>query len=326
VLVAFAGAASRILPAVVRIQSAVVQIRVGSSGAAATRQLLARIADDEVVTPVTLAVSPIRSVEPSTACELHDVSFEYTPGVPALRNVSLVVPSGHLVAITGPSGAGKSTLVDVLLGLLRPSEGFVNVLGALPSLARFEAGQVAYVPQESALVVGTIRDNLALGRLISDDQVLNALAAVGLRDLISSGSGGLDATLTERGANLSGGQRQRLGLARALLGKPELLVLDEATSALDADSEQLISNTLESLRGTVTIIVVAHRLHTVESADTIVYLEGGELVELGTFDELSTRMPGFAKYAALQSVGGSAAPGRLSGPTRAERDERQGGP
>ena len=325
VLVAFAGAASRILPAVVRIQSAVVQIRVGSSGAAATRQLLARIADDEVMAPAALVISGFSAVEPSAACELHNVSFEYAPGVPALRNVSLDVPSGHLVAITGPSGAGKSTLVDVLLGFLRPSEGFVSVLGAAPSLVRFEAGEVAYVPQESALVVGTIRDNLALGRPISDDQVLKALDVVGLSDLIYDG-GGLDATLTERGANLSGGQRQRLGLARALLGKPQLLVLDEATSALDADSEQLISNALESLRGTVTIIVVAHRLHTVESADTIVYLEGGELVELGTFAELSGRMPGFAQYAALQSVGGSAAPGRLSDPTRAGRDERQVSP
>jgi ABC-type multidrug transport system fused ATPase/permease subunit len=179
----------------------------------------------------------------------------------------------------------------------------VGVGGVTPERAVTRwPGAIAYVPQDIVLVEGTIRENVALGlppSALHDDQILDALgrAHFNLADLAQSE--GLDTRIGEGGERLSGGQRQRLGLARAFLTRPKLIVLDEATSSLDAETEFLIGEALRELHGLVTVIVIAHRLSTVKDSDQVAYLEAGELKALGTFEEVKASQANFARQAHL---------------------------
>ncbi len=224
---------------------------------------------------------------------------------PALREVSAQVPAARTTALVGPSGAGKSTLADVLLGLLGAQTGRVTVDGVALTADRLPVwrSEVAYVPQEVVLLPGTLRENLTwLGGPADEaacwvalDQV-GAAFARGLPD-------GLDTELGDRGLRLSGGERQRVALARALLRRPRLLVLDEATSALDVDSERAVHELLVSLHGQLTVLVIAHRLATVRSADHVVVIDGGRVVEEGTYGDLVGRPDGrFAALVAASSL------------------------
>ncbi len=221
--------------------------------------------------------------------ELRGVTVRYDDAPPALADVDLRIHAGETVAFVGASGSGKSTILNTILGFVRPSEGAVLVDGVdlstvdLRSLRRF----VSIVPQETVLLAGTVRDNVAYGATDVDDvAIIAALTEAHALDLVQRSHAGLDTPVGERGAGLSGGQRQRLAIARALIRDPRILVLDEATSALDAESEARVTEALDRARRGRTTLVVAHRLSTVRSADRIVVLDGGRIVEQGTHDEL----------------------------------------
>lgn len=234
---------------------------------------------------------------------LHDaltargVSFAYgngrddgsTAGRPALEVVDLDVPAGKMTAIAGPSGAGKSTLADLLLGLIEPARGEVRADGvplAGANLRRWRRS-IAYVPQEPYLFHDTIRANLEWARPeASEAEMWRALHLAAAGEFVAALPEGLDTVAGDRGARLSGGERQRIALARALVREPALLVLDEATGQLDTENEQRILAALQSLRGRVTVVVIAHRTALLEASDRIVVLESGRVAATGTWSDL----------------------------------------
>lgn len=217
--------------------------------------------------------------------ELQQLSFAYDleVGPLLLDRVSISVPPGAAVGIVGESGAGKSTLAQLLVGLRQPTDGRI-LLGGIPTdeLDRSAWSRlVHYVPQDNQLISGTIRDNVAFfRRTFDDEQVLKALADANLADLLNQLPLGLDTPIGPGQAELSGGQRQRLGIARALLGDPSILVLDEPTSALDARSEELVHDALERLKGRVTILLVAHKRSSLQLCDTGWLVAGGVVTVL----------------------------------------------
>ena len=221
----------------------------------------------------------------------------------ALDSVSLVIPSSQSVALVGKTGAGKSTLADVILGVLLPDSGSVLISGVQPfeSVQRWP-GAMAYVPQDVAVLTGSVREIVALGipsEFIDNSLVWEELVRAHLAEFLRSSRDGIDTLVGENGVQLSGGQRQRLGIARALYSRPRLLVLDEATSALDSETERLITQTLESLAGDVTLIIIAHRLATVRHCDQVVYVDSGRITGLGTFAEVRAAVPDVDRQAEL---------------------------
>lgn len=237
---------------------------------------------------------------------LSKVGYHYPDSSEStLKSISLNIAAGTNVAIIGPSGAGKTTLVDVILGLADPQSGQVEISGFPPAEVRsVSPGSVAYVPQKPGLVAGSIAENVAIGIPSSEidfERVRKVLADAYLGDLVDSLPDGIDSSVGAHGDALSGGQIQRLGLARALYTKPRLLVLDEATSGLDASSEASVSKSINALRGSVTVIVIAHRLSTVQHADVVHVLEAGRITASGEFKKLRKEVPVVAEYVRLMS-------------------------
>lgn len=236
----------------------------------------------------------------------RDVSFSYPATTePAIKHVELSVPIGSTLGIVGSSGAGKSTLVDVLLGLLTPSNGAVELDGR--DLAEHLSAwrrKVGYVPQDVAIFDGTVAQNVALSwdSAIDMDRVRWALEQSQLLETVEARASGIDERVGERGLAFSGGQRQRLGIARALYVEPLILVLDEATSALDTTTEAAVARAIRTLRGKTTVISVAHRLSTIRSYDQICFMKRGEVAALGTFDEVVEADPDFAIQAHLAGL------------------------
>jgi len=206
----------------------------------------------------------------------------------------------------GSSGAGKTTLVDVLLGILEPDSGTVQISGVTPLEAISKwPGAIAYVPQDVLVTNGSIRENVALGyplEAATDELVNDAIRIASLAEFVATLPEGLDTNLGERGAKISGGQRQRIGIARALFTKPKLLVLDEATSALDGGTEESISSDIQKLKGSTTVVLIAHRLSTVRDADLVLYMDKGEIVARGTFEEVRNAVPDFDRQAKLMGL------------------------
>lgn len=217
------------------------------------------------------------------------VSFAYAEGPPVLMDISFTVPKGSIVAIVGPSGAGKTTLLDLLPRFHDPVSGAVRLDGTpLPSLQRASLRSLlGVVSQDTVLLNDTVYANISYGRPgATPAQVEAAARAANAAEFIAQLPGGYETLLGERGTRLSGGQRQRIAIARALLRDPPILLLDEATSALDTESERLVQDAIERLMRDRTVLVVAHRLATVLDADRILVLDGGQLVEQGTHQEL----------------------------------------
>lgn len=243
-------------------------------------------------------------------CFENSVDSRQPVGSPSVRNavsdVSLEVEPGSFVGLVGPSGAGKSAVVSLILGLLDPTSGSVSIGGLAPKNLLDEfPGLVAYVPQKPGLIAGTLRQNIALGIMsdeVSEDRVWSALESVRLDRFVESLPDGLDTYLGRHADALSGGQAQRVGIARALYLEPKLLILDEATSALDAKTESFVANSLLSLRGSVTLIVVSHRMSTIRNADKIFVMESGTIAAQGTFANLRREVTLIKEYARLMSL------------------------
>ena len=237
---------------------------------------------------------------------LHDVSFSYPESDrPAVDGIDLDIPMGSTVGLVGPSGAGKSTIVDILLGLISPSQGTIEVDGMpLERVLAAWRDRVGYVPQQVALFNGSVAQNVALSweGEIDYDRVRRALERAQLWPAIQARPGGMDSLIGDAGISLSGGQRQRLGIARALYSEPLVLVLDEATSALDTKTEADVSRAIRELQGKVTVVSVAHRLSTVRDNDLLCYLNDGRIVAQGTFAELVDNVPDFRVQAALAGL------------------------
>lgn len=259
-----------------------------------------------VTASVAIVHEPVSKPEFGLEVVLENVSFTYPEATSsALSDISLHIKAGQHVAFIGPSGAGKTTIVDIVLGLLAPTEGRVIVAGHnTDSASLVEQGLVAYVPQNPGIVSGTIAENVALGNALADideERVAAALAAANLSDFVSSLPNGIMTSVGSQADALSGGQIQRLGLARALYGQPKLIVLDEATSALDASSEAYISSSLKNLGKDVTVIVIAHRLSTVQHSDSVYVVEDGKITASGSFMHLRKTVPMVAEYVKLMS-------------------------
>ena len=245
--------------------------------------------------------------EPLRSMQLEAVSFTY-PGeeTPAIDNVSLEITPGVSLGVVGPSGAGKTTLVDILLGLLAPTEGRVLINGQdLSRINKAWRHRLGYVPQSIYILDDTIRRNIAFGYAddeIDEDAILTAIKQAQLEDFVDGLSEGLDTVLGEHGARLSGGQQQRIGIARALYHDPEVLVLDEATSSLDTETEQEITAAIDNLRGIKTLVIIAHRLSTVCKCDRLIYLENGKIADSGTFEELASGNDAFRNLVELSRL------------------------
>jgi len=219
----------------------------------------------------------------------EDVWFEYNPGQPVLRGVSFHAAPGTTTALVGSSGSGKSTLISIVMAFNRPTKGHVIVDGRdLGELRLMDyRGQLASVLQENFLFDGTIAENVGYARPgATREEILSACRIAHCDEFISQFPNGYDTVVGERGIKLSGGQRQRVSIARAILASPRILILDEATSSLDSESEQMIQDGLRNLRAGRTTFVIAHRLSTIRSADQILVLEEGQVVERGTHAEL----------------------------------------
>ena len=213
---------------------------------------------------------------------LEGITFRYPDGD---RNIftdaSMVIPKGKSVGIKGASGAGKSTIVDILLGLLHAQKGEITCDGA-NIFSNYESwlSQIGYIPQSIYLIDESIRDNIAFGideREIDDARIREVAAEAQLLEFIDSLPEGLDTKIGDRGVRLSGGQRQRIGIARALYHNPEILVFDEATSALDNETEAALMGAINSFHGRKTMIIIAHRLNTIENCDLIYEVKGEKI-------------------------------------------------
>lgn len=302
----FLAAGTRIAPAVLRVQQGSVTIRSAMGQAEPTLDLIDELGDSPLIENVDDTVDVVHEGFESKI-EIINISLTYpNKPTPAISNITLSIPSGSSVAFVGPSGAGKTTIIDVLLGVLNPDTGSVLISGEPPLLAVAKwPGAVSYVPQDVVIAAGTIRENVALGypqEAATNELVMSALVVAHLDKFVANLPNGLDTQVGERGAKISGGQRQRLGIARAMFTRPHLLVLDEATSSLDAETEASISGAINALRGTTTVVLIAHRLSTVRKADNVVYLSEGKVIAMGSFDEVRKAVPDFDRQAKLMGL------------------------
>lgn len=232
------------------------------------------------------------------AIRFEHVSFSYTEDGPlVLTDVSLAIPALSSVAFVGPSGAGKSTLADLLTLMLKPSDGRILIDGVPGEQAQLSSWrhQIGYVSQETVVFDDTVANNICMWAgdpsrdLDLADRIRRAAERAHIADVIESLPDGYDTRIGDRGVRLSGGQRQRLFIARELFRSPQLLILDEATSALDSESERKIQQSIDALKGTMTVVMIAHRLSTIRNADRVGVLECGRLVEQGSYDALRSQ-------------------------------------
>jgi ATP-binding cassette subfamily C protein len=274
----------------------------------------AKKALDLLITPEVLMSNPkqqqISTTDGPVSLLLDQVSFKY-PGATqhTLDEVTIKVEAGQQIALIGPSGSGKSTIADLITGLLEPSEGQVLIDRTPPKSTISETpGRIGYVPQKPGIVSGTILENIALGvpeESVDSELLKQAISDAHLTDVIDQLPDGIHTDLGKRRDELSGGQLQRIGLARALYTKPGLLVMDEATSALDADSENEINRALDEMRGKVTVVLIAHRLNTVQRSDRVFLIEGGQISASGEFPELlrsNSTVQALAKLMSIESA------------------------
>jgi len=307
----FLAGGVRIMAALLPLQNAVLALKNQMEQAKISQEILAK--SRHAQSQISAVLDSSKSAEDfgisgngGITVELDSVTFTHTGAAqPAVRDVSFTIEPGSYVALVGPSGAGKTTLADLVLGLNSPESGSVLVDGVSARTTREQKpGLMAYVPQRPGLVSGTLVDNIALGRdpeSVDFDRVTAVLEKARLTDLVSELPEGVHTRLGKNSDSLSGGQIQRLGLARALYTNPKLIVLDEATSALDAEAEASISESIRNIGSDTTVIVIAHRLSTVQKADVVHVIDNGKLVASGSFRELRRTVPMIQEYVRLMS-------------------------
>jgi len=304
----FLAGAFRLTTALLPLQASFLTIKSALPSAKIAHDILKELPEPfERETKSPNAGEQIAQIEQPIGAVFEDVTFSYPDSTsPALVNLNFTIEPGSQTALMGPSGAGKSTIADMLCLLLSPTSGRVFQITNSSELKLSIGGRVSYVPQKPGMISGTILENVALGieaESVDREEVISALQAAHLGTLIKELPEGIDTSLGKLKDSLSGGQMQRLGLARAIFSKPNLLVMDEATSALDAESESEIQKTLEEMRGRVTVVVIAHRLNTIQHADKVILLEDGKVSDSGTLKELIARNPSVEKVVALMRIG-----------------------
>jgi ABC-type multidrug transport system fused ATPase/permease subunit len=299
---------SRIIPSLLRLQFSLHQMKQVIGSSVYSMKLL----DSSAYKQVLLQGRSSCEIEFSRATfnpeiRIENVSYSYSDDEgDAVSGLSLHIRINESVGIVGRTGSGKSTLVDLMLGVIEPKNGIVTMSGTNPlDVFVSRQGAVGFVPQNIALIDGSIRENLLLGRkpeTFTEQDFRLALEFAGLSEYVAGRSLGLDSPLTRAGSELSGGQRQKLGIARAVLSRPQILILDEATSSLDSESESVVNEAIANLQGKLTLVVVAHRLTAIRSLDRILLLEDGLIAAEGSFSELLATNHTFQSFVNLSEL------------------------
>lgn len=296
----YALATFKLLPAFQQIYASLATIKGNIAAFESVQQDLA----DSVQKNLTALIPEKRSLNPKNDISLENIVFTYPDkNEITLDHLNIDIQVNSVVGIVGPSGAGKSTLIDIILGLIEPQQGQLKIDDELidKSNRRFWQNTIGFVAQTIFLSEGSISENIAFGipkEQIDIYKVQNALKLAHLDEFVENLKNGIDTKVGERGIQLSGGQRQRIGIARALYQKAEVLIFDEATSSLDGITEKMIMDAIHDFSGKKTIILIAHRLKTVQKCDEIFYLEKGKVIDRGSYDELIKKNENFRNMAA----------------------------
>jgi ATP-binding cassette subfamily C protein len=298
----YLAAASRVAPSALRIQQGFLTIKnyLGSAQISLTLIDTFAINSTSFLKEETIQKNEVFEGKIS----VKNVDFIYSDAKEkTLANISAEITQGEMLAVVGASGMGKSTFIDLILGVVSPTKGEIKVSNRKPQqVVQIWPGSMAYVPQNISIINGTIKENILIGfteNEISEKQLQSAIASAQLDEFISSLPSKENTLISENGLNLSGGQKQKIGIARALVTAPELLILDEATSSLDSKSESEIMKVINNLRDKVTLIIVAHRLSTVKDADQIIYFGDSFHVNAESFQALIEKVPDFKEQAQL---------------------------
>jgi ATP-binding cassette subfamily C protein len=300
----FLSGGLRLTASLLPLQSALLTIEQSLPAALRALDLLG---EQEQTRPASKTAQDQTNAGLALGVSVSEVYFGYSNSAgDVLQNINLEIPAGSQAALIGPSGAGKSTLADIILGLVTPDQGKIELAGVgAADLIQSQPGLLGYVPQKPGMVSGSIAQNVALGvgvDEIDQQRLSKAISDAHLMGLVESLPNGINTDIGKRKDELSGGQLQRIGLARALYTQPKLLVMDEATSALDAESENEINKALDDLRGKVTVILIAHRLNTVQRSDIVFLMEEGKITDSGTFPELLKKNKTVQNLAQLMSI------------------------
>lgn|GEM_PF-165300 len=313
-LVVFLAASGRIAPAILRIQQGIIGIKNNLGGSSLTQDLIKKMESQQTsVFKETILdeMATDRNVDSPPSITIENVSFRYTESALfSIKKISVDFTPGSFTALVGPSGGGKSTLIDLCLGFYKPSEGKVLISGEEPdSYIRRHPGKVGFVPQDTLIIKNTLRENILLGieDEFDDDEWALLIKSCGLESLFRELPNGLDTKIGEFGNRLSGGQKQRIGIARAMILKPQIIFLDEATSALDAETENLVTQLIygtreERVANNRTVVAIAHRISSIRHADQIIFIDNGQILGEGTYEELLAKQPSFAHQAQLMGL------------------------
>jgi len=306
VLSIFLISSARIAPAILRIQSSLIQMKGALGVAAPALKLIEQLENLEYQSMPIARFNQYHS-NSNFDLVLKNVGFKYDETSRfSISNVNLKIEHGTTNAIVGKSGSGKTTLVDIILGVTIPISGEVLIASKTPAeIIKESPGLLAYVPQDVYIINGSIRENICLGynqKDIDTKLILEVLEQSQLIDFVDSLPDKLETFIGDGGSKLSGGQKQRLGIARALITKPRILVMDESTSSLDGETENKLTNAIASLKGETTMILIAHRLSTVKNADKIFYMENGRILASGSFNEVRQSVPDFDKQSKLMGL------------------------
>jgi ATP-binding cassette, subfamily B, bacterial PglK len=295
-ILVFLVSSGRLIPALMRIQTSIILIRSHQNAAEMAVKLI-----DELSREHDSESFDSRQFELDTApsIKFNSVSYSFeADSAPIIHDFSFEIMPGQLVALVGPTGSGKTTLIDLMLGIYAPDSGSIDFITKDSVFNPNSLKNIAYVPQMPVLIAGTIRENIKFGdtKVENDDKKLqNVIRFSGLDSVLSKLPRGLDTSLDQIGNIISGGELQRISIARALYLNSKFIVLDEATSALDGNMEKNITDHLNSLKEYATIVVVAHRLSSIKTADVIIYLDSGKIKGAGNFLDLQSKLPDFAQ-------------------------------
>jgi ABC-type multidrug transport system fused ATPase/permease subunit len=305
-LVVFAAATTRIAPAILRIQQSFLTWKSCSGSADSTFSMIDELAEThDLKESLNETNFYYHGFIPSI--NLKDIRFVYPNNSKfELKIETLKIEAGLKVAIVGESGSGKTTLIDIIMGVIQAKSGTIKISGMSPlEVIERWPGSVSYVSQNILVTPESVRKNVGLGydrQQQTDERIWESLKIAQLEKPVRDLTEQLESEIGEYGNRLSGGQRQRLNIARALFTAPKLLILDEATSSLDAQTEQDLNNSLNLLRGQTTLIIIAHRISTIRDADQVIYVEKGQILASGTFDEIRSKVPKFNNNAQIMGL------------------------